>query len=298
MFKETGQDIKQFVENNGHLVTMRETSYPGVYVLKYKKTVFFKNLWNEFLEECRGTLVDIDFNIVSRPFTKIYNYGIESRSPILPETTKITAIRKVNGFMVAVTLYNNDILVSTTGSTDSDHVKMALELIDHNKYKKVCQDWPNYTFMFECVHPNDPHIIPEESGMYLLGWRSNAWNSAIEYSQMTAGLLAQYLDCRFVNCAETTVGELLKEVKQVRHEGFVFYSADGISAKIKSPYYLVKKFVARNPNTTKLLDAHVKEKIDEEYYPLIDFIQANIEEFTALNEQNRLLYVRAFLGAQ
>lgn len=32
-----------------------------------------------------------------------------------------------------------------------------------------------------------------------------------------------------------------------------------------------------------------------EYYPLIDHIQSNIDEFTALDEQNRLEWVRNFL---
>ena len=288
-------DMQQYVIDNPQLVTMKETSYQGVYVLKYKKKVFYDGLWDDYLEECRGTLVDSNFNIVSRPFTKIYNYGIEKRSPILADDTKITTCRKVNGFMIAVTWYNDDILVSTTGSTDSDYVKMALELIDRKKYGKVCRDWLGYTFMFECVHPNDPHIIVETPGMYLLGWRKNNWDSCVEYEQLVAALLVQYFDCEFVDCEETTVGQLLKQIKTVEHEGFVAYCKDGVSFKIKSPYYLVKKFVARNPNTEKLMRSNVKEFVDEEYYPLIEHIQHNISEFTLLTEQARLQYVRDFL---
>ena len=51
----TKDDLKNFVESNQHLVTMKATSIPDVFVLKYKKNVFFDNLWNDFLEECRGT---------------------------------------------------------------------------------------------------------------------------------------------------------------------------------------------------------------------------------------------------
>jgi hypothetical protein len=83
--------------------------------------------------------------------------------------------------------------------------------------------------------------------------------------------------------------------KHVKHEGFVIYGAAGVATKIKSPYYLIKKFVARNPRTDKLMRADIKQSIDEEYYPLIDAIQANIEEYTALDEQQRLEWVREFL---
>lgn len=289
------QDIKHFVETNPSLVSRKDTSYPGVYVLKYKKRVFYDNLWNEYLEECRGTLVDDNYNIVSRPFTKIYNYGVEKRAPLLDDSVLVSAFRKVNGFMVAITWYNDDILVSTTGSTNSDYVKMALELIDRDVYREVCKNWKGFTFMFECVHSSDPHIIPEEVGMYLLGYRENYWNSKVMTESQELSLLSKQFGCNVVENYQVSIGSLLKIVKCVKHEGFVFYTKDGISAKIKSPYYLVKKFVARNPNTTKLLAINVKEKVDEEYYPLIDHIQSNIDEFTELNEQDRLKWVRNFL---
>ena len=107
-------DLKEFVLANPKLVSMKPAG-EGIFVLKYSKRVFYDNLWNDFLEECRGTIVDADFNVVSRPFTKIYNYGVEAKAPVLSDNTLVTAYRKVNGFMVAMTWYNGDILVSTTG---------------------------------------------------------------------------------------------------------------------------------------------------------------------------------------
>jgi len=85
--------------------------------------------------------------------------------------------------------------------------------------------------------------------------------------------------------------------KECKHEGFVFYHTDGRAAKIKSPYYLINKFVARNPRTDKLMRPDIKNSIDEEYYPLLQKIQENIEEFTAMTEQQRLAWVREFFNA-
>ena len=291
-------DLKLFVENNGHLVSMKETSYPGVYVLKYKRKVFYDNLWNDFLEECRGTLVDENFNIISYPFTKVYNYGIESKAPVLESGTIIDAYRKVNGFMVAVTWFNGDILVSTTGSTDSPYVAMARELIEPNieKYRMVCKDYEKYTFMFECVHRDDPHIIPEQEGMYLLGLRPKVFGSPVSISPIMHNFFYCY-PVEHINC---TIDELQALVKTVQHEGFVFYTEDGVSSKIKSPFYLTNKWVARNPRTDKIMDLNrdIKKNLDEEYYNLIDNIRANIVEYTAMNEQERLVWCRNFLGVK
>jgi hypothetical protein len=268
----------------------------GIFVLKYKRKVFYDNLWNEYLEECRGTIVDDDFNIVQYPFTKIYNYGIEAKAPKLDESTNVTAYRKINGFMAAVTWYKDDILISTTGSTDSDYVNYVREMIgeDIEHYRFVMQHNAEYTYMFECCHPSDPHIVPEENGMYLLGVRKKEYASVVEVGDWMEGA-AFLLKCKLPEKYNVTLGDLLQMSKKCKHEGFVFYTDDGLSAKIKSPYYLVKKFVARNPRTDKLMRSDIKNNMDEEYYPLIDAIQANIEAYTALDEQARLAWVREFL---
>ena len=64
-----------------------------------------------------------------------------------------------------------------------------------------------------------------------------------------------------------------------------------------SPYYLTSKWVARNPRTDKLVNLQndIKHNLDEEYYPLVDAIRANIVEYTAMDEQARLAWVRKFL---
>jgi hypothetical protein len=284
--------LRQFVEDNDRLVS-KKSAGDGIYVLKYKRRVFYDALWNEYLEECRGTIIDEDYDIVSYPFTKIYNYGVEAKAPVLSPDTPVTAWRKVNGFMAAITWHNGDILVSTTGSTDSPYVAMIRELIDEDRYRSVCSQYPTKTFMFECVHRNDPHIIPEKEGMYLLGYREKSWDSSTDYQDLFN--LAMKFGCMTPELFNTTVGELVALSKRVKHEGFVFYTEDGQSAKIKSPYYLINKFVARNPRTDKLMNSQIKQTIDEEYYPLIDYIQANIVEFTAMTEQERLAWVRNFL---
>lgn len=299
MFRD---ELKQYIEDNPKLVSMKPAG-DGIFVLKYRKKVFYDSLWNEYIAECRGSIVDKDFNLVAYPFTKIYNYGIEKEAPKLSKDTKVTAFRKVNGFMVACTWYNGDILVSTTGSTDSEYVAMAKEMmLTHQSWADWqlafnASDMDNLTVMFECVHPSDPHIIPEKAGMYVLGYRDNSWGSKVGHSPYILDVMAKAFNCYVPEHYETTVGNLVEQTKNVRHEGFVFYTKDGVSAKIKSPYYLTSKWVARNPRTDKLVDLNkdIKHNIDEEYYGLIDAIRLNIEAYTAMNEQERLEWVRKYL---
>ena len=293
------QELKSFVEQNPKLVSMKPCAgYPGLFILKYTRKVFYDGLFNDMLEECRGTIITAGFEVVSRPFQKIYNYGVEDRSPKLADDVRVMAFRKINGFMCAVTWHHGDLLISTTGSTDNDYVNMARSLINLDQYRKVCRTWHGTTFMFECVHRDDPHIVPEVEGMYLLGYREKAWNSPISLDQVMLRMLTQDFGTIPVEAFKVTMGELVEMSKTARHEGFVFYSAEGVSAKIKSPFYLTNKWMARNPRTDKLLTKEFREQIDEEYYPLLAYIQENIVEFTALSEQERLAWIRTYLEKQ
>lgn len=282
--------LKEYVETNPDLVSLKETSNPDLFVLKYKKKCFFKNIWNEFLENSRGTILDKDYNIVSLPFTKIYNYGIESRAPRLDGNTQLKVFRKINGFMASVTWYNDNLLISTTGSIDSEFVQYVKDMIGKNvnSYRDLLSALPTKTFLFECVHPDDPHIIKEKSGMYLLGFREKEWGSKMEFFgdniNATLGTLP-------VESYEFTLDHLRDKAKVVEHEGFVAYTKEGISFKIKSPYYLVLKAFARKQNIMSL----DKTQVEEEYYPLLEHIHSDIDNFTSLSEQDRLEYIREFI---
>lgn len=290
----TGNELRHYVENNPGLVSVKEAP-GGLKVLKYKRKVFYKNLWNEYLELCRGTIVDQDFNVVQFPFTKIYNFGVEERAPDIHDEEVVLAYRKVNGFMASITCHNDRLLISTTGSVDSDFVEYIRDMIDESTYEDVCRDNPEYTFLFECVHPDDPHIIEEKAGMYLLAAREKEWGSE---EVVDPGLLYAWslrFDCSTPKFHHLKFGCLRKIAKHVKHEGFVVYSEDGKVTKIKSPYYLTAKFLARIKDPMKLLDDNIKQRVDEEYYPLIDHVRKHIDRFSTITEQDRLVFVRDFL---
>lgn len=281
--------IQQIVTNNP-LIRIKESEFKGetLYVCKYSRKVFYNNLWDSILVEARGLVLDRFYNIVAYPFTKIFNYGIEANAPKFRADEQVTAIRKVNGFMVAMTNFKGKLLVSTTGTIDSKYVAMARELIS-----KELQDYilstQEITFMFECVHRDDPHIIPEYEGLYYLGQRYNGLQSYITTTNKAMASLKgvsipEQLHCSFQ--------EVLDAVKTCKHEGYVVYNigADGNQkvTKIKSPYYLMSKAIARASG-----DKLSRLRVDEEFHPLLKQISQD-ETFVNLTEQERLEYIRKY----
>jgi len=285
-------DLINYIKTSPLVRVKQSTRYPELSVVKYAKQVFYKNLWNEELEHCRGLVLDRDYKVVSYPFTKIYNYGIEARAPHFAENENLVAYEKVNGFMAAITWYKDDILVSTTGSLDSDFVGYVYDYLDLDAARATCSQFPHYTFLFECVHPSDPHIIPEAYGLYLLGSREKVFGSCI-YGPNTR--LANAFNAYMPRSINGNIDMIKRSARETTREGYVFYAKDGRAAKIKSPYYLTQKFVARCNNMEKLMRPDIKASMDEEYYGLIDQIQANIEAFANMDEQARLLFCREIL---
>lgn len=289
-------NIKSFVENNPKLVKARQsTRYPDLFVVKYTHKVFYESLWTPELEECRGLVVDKDWNIVAMPFKKIYN-RFEQNIDYLPDT-KVTAVRKVNGFMGAATWVpsQQQIVVSTTGSLDSDFVALAERHLRPDISSWIASFGQGHTWLFEICDPSDPHIIKEDPGAYLIGARNLI--TAAMLSEKDLDIAAHSMGVvRPHYYADISFKIICQMTKDCLHEGFVVHGPV-MSLKIKSPYYLINKFLARKKGE-RLIDLlsdipSLRKTVDEEYYPLLDHLEAHIE-FPGMDEQDRLNVIRQF----
>lgn len=285
---------------------MKESKrWPGLFVLKYKNKVFYDNLWNDDLVEMRGRVVDAEGNTVINPFTKIFN-RFENKTDI-DRDSAVLAVQKINGFMAAITYVPivGASVVSTTGSLDSDFVALAEKHLDRLKWRvaeMAKRSGNRFTFLFEIVDESDPHIIKEKFGAYLLGLRevnsTEAYKSSPE-TEMFLDHLAKEWEVYRPKWFIDRFSEVTKKAKTADHEGYVVYEIAGNkSLKIKSPYYLATKFLARI-NANKLLDKlndkrELKKTIDEEFYDLIDYIDEFKDIFLICNEQQRIIFIENF----
>lgn len=282
------------------LITRKESKrWPGLFVKKYTRKVFYDALWgqNPELMEARGHVETADGHTVIRPFTKIFNRG-EMNTDIARDELCVS-VAKVNGFMAAATWVPEvcDVVVSTTGSLDSDFVTLAEKYIteDVKNYIKSMMYIDVGTYLFEIVDPADPHIVPERAGAYLIGFRhtdSDAPYFSSPEKESDLDVMARGMGVLRPSWDVVRFETVVKDAASCQHEGFVVYGQSSKTAlKIKSPYYLHLKMAARKKDILSLN----KERIDEEYYPLIDHLTGMGESFTMMDEQQRLDYMREYL---
>lgn len=256
----------------------------GLCIFKYQPKVHWDNLWSysPALIRARGIVFTNDGEQVNDPLPKLFYLG-ENGTKVNRDTI-VHAQRKVNGFYASVAWRGQDRIVATTGTLDSEYVAMANEVLDRGKLEQHRQSGTNH---YEIVHEKDQHIIPELPGAYNLG-------SPVYGDGHTTETLW-----------EVRFSDVVQYAKKVKHEGFVVYDPDTREPlwKIKSPYYLGLKLMARftgwkfDADTDRIT---LKRRADEEYGPLIDHIfdVYGVDKFVKLHEQEKLEMMRDFIDRE
>lgn len=275
-------------------------------VKKYAREIFHNNLWNEYPEAIknRGAVFIGDTPVVS-PMDKCFNYKENGVGLDVSDETHVNVYHKINGYMANLTYINGTgWIISTTGDafivgnkTENKYLTMAqqyferfdayayyLELskaVDFNIVELDNQ--PPLTITFEIVHPDDPHIVEELYGVYALCYQvGDKHRPCFDIFTVRHCVVP-------VRGKVTTFGEVKRELQECKHEGFMVYNLNHkLLFKLKSPYYLAKKWVQRR-SADHLWSPLYKSRMEEEYYPIVVRIREKLtkEEWDALDEQGK-----------
>lgn len=279
---------------------VQKKTYPnGLSIYKYKKNVFWDNLWHtdERLLDARGMVLDDEGNKVIWPFTKVFNY--QENGTTLPLDKKVIAVRKVNGYLACARWWKGELIVSTTGTLDSQYAKWARELLEGNL---LFSTFPQIIFMFEICVEQDPHIIDEVPAAYLIGARSTA--SGNMWLESALDEVADTFDFMRPEWKVTRFGDILEYKRHAAHEGWIIrdVKTGEILMKVKSNYYLSKKALMRmgDRRVDILFDnpSLIKESLDEEFWSVAEFITQEFskEEWKEMNDQERRKVIEEYFN--
>lgn len=246
----------------------------GLSVFKYAKKVFYDRLWetDPLLMEARGMVLDDAGNKVMWPFTKVFNHhenGTECEADRL-----VDIIYKVNGFLGVVGQYKGEIIYGTTGTLDSEYAVMVRKHVE--PLGITADDLVGVTMMFEICDENDPHIVAEEVGAWLIGYRRNSDGALATEYQLDD--IAEGWGIRRPAHDQVFFRDVVELARVSQNEGFMIRDAwtDEVLMKIKSPHYLSKKFIMRmgDKKVDQMFDNKEEfiKTIDEEFYAVVHYI--------------------------
>lgn len=250
---------------------------------KYHRRVMYDYLWDKepHTWECRGHVYDNrNGKLVQAAPRKTFNYLENNWWSDVPLDTEVCAYKKINGYMASATMYEGEVVVSTTGSTTSEYAMWAREVLSDCGFIKETTD------LFEIVLPQDPHIVKETEGSHWLGFRDKINGDFFPCGNFITGSLA----------------DILALAKEDRGEGFMVYTKDGRCCKIKSDYYVGKKKLMRaNDKAVDFMYNHtesLKLALPDVVSPAIDFVVGYVskENWKISPEQERRKLIESIIG--
>lgn len=308
---ELKRGLEQLVKDK--MVVAQHDATTGASIYKYSKRVFFDALWDEspLLSKARGIVLDAAGNILVHPFDKVFNFGENGTGLLLADDHPVISVEKLNGFLGCISKhpFNNELLVTTSGSFASPFVEYIRSFITPAVRGRLLRYFSksNTTLMFEVLHPEDPHIIEygaEQHGLWLIGARERIDGSPLLTEEVLDGIAAE-LELRRPVWEHTMFGALKAQVADSKLEGYMVRDAvtQETLLKFKTPYYLVTKFLGRlSDKKVRAMYAYpkgFKQQIDEEFYPLVDHLVANIPEqvFFEMSDEARVPMIREVINS-
>ena len=255
--------------------------YPDLYVLNYDQIESPK--LNDIVRECRGLILDKDYNIVSRSFDRFFNYG-ENETGKDIDITKCSVYDKIDGSLIKIYHHNGHWHVSTRGTayaesdvggygiTFKELVYKALNIKTQEEFDNIFDSFNigrNYTFIFE-VTSFENRIVTHYTGykLWILSIRNNISGNYVAFPESQFESLFSQFGIHIPKRYEfSNIDECIEVVQNLKdlNEGYVVYN-DGIPAfKLKSPTYLAVHRLKGEGLTPKRIIDLVNMNEHEEY---------------------------------
>lgn len=155
---------------NEDLFLIKKHSTKDLYIISYKHTAI--DWRNKFNRQARGIILDGDSKIVARPYEKFFNYKQFEGRRELPrdikrmsewEDEEFEVVEKVDGSMVTVSQYEDEMIYSSTGSIQGKYPHLFKMWFDRNlsplQKRRLKEISRNYTLMFEYISPKERVVI-------------------------------------------------------------------------------------------------------------------------------------------
>ena len=139
-------------------------------VWNYTPKAQYDKAWETYpiLLECRGLVLDIGGSIIARGFKKFFNRSELDPSKRIDFNDKIEITQKLDGSLLIVFRYNDQVVSCTRGSFNSTQNALGFFILKEKGYDSLIL--PDKTFLFEICGPDNRIVVSyPENDLTLLG---------------------------------------------------------------------------------------------------------------------------------
>lgn len=265
---------------------IRVNKHPNydLYIYNYTQSAQFERIWNEVTLNCRGLILDENFNVIARPFPKFFNLG-EMENQTIPNTT-FEVYDKADGSMGILYWIDEVPFIASRGSFSSDQSDKANEML-HGKYKKSWSHLDkNKTYLFEIIYPQNRIVLDYGAAEELILLAIIDTQSGEEYALEDIGfpIVEKYDGIKDIGSLAT--------MNKDNKEGFVIKFSNNFRVKIKFEEYLrLHRIITQvsNLNIWEYLKTNqpieeVLERVPDEFFNWVKETKRDLENQYAVIE--------------
>jgi RNA ligase len=262
-----------------------------LFIYNYAQTAQFDRVWNDITLQCRGLILDGQFNIVARPFRKFFNLEEHAFSDLPNEPFEV--LEKMDGSLGILYFIDNQPFIATRGSFISEQSARGTAILN-SRYKSVLPKLnPNYTYLFEIIYPENRIVINygDEENLILL---------AIIDTQTGVDMPLENIGFPIVKHYDgITDFQKLKALEEDNREGFVVKFRSGFRVKIKFAEYIRLHRILTSISNISIweqlsvggnMEAFL-EHVPDEFFDWVKSVKADLEaDYAAIERESQSVF--------
>lgn len=251
--------------NEGFLKVCKHPSLP-LQLVNYTNKTQYEAFWNAVTLKCRALVTDESGNIVSKGFSKFFNYS-EGKTNIPDVIDWVRVYEKLDGSYIGLFYYDGQWIVNSKGSFTSDQVVWAKEILESKDLSVLNKTW---TYCFELIVPENRIVVAygdKKDLVFLRAFHTESGTEIDLHKIHGFNHVDSWLESNFNP-------KKLQELNTPNEEGFVVQFSNGERCKIKFEEYMRLHRIVTNTTSYDIWDClrnndgfeEILNRIPDEFY--------------------------------
>lgn len=284
--------LKQMIDEK--MIRVQKHPIDDLWIYNYTEICQYSRTWNEVTLQCRGLILDSNFEVIARGFSKFFNYEeLDSSSiPNLP----FDVYQKVDGSL-GILYWRGDVpYIATRGSFVSEqatHASRILQetIIENPEIQTKLNR--NSTYLFEIIYPENRIVVDynDLDTLILLAVIDTKTGKDLPLENIGFPIVKKYDGLKDI--------DKLKELEQPNEEGFVIKFSNDFRMKIKFEDYKRLHKIITNVSTVNIWEYlsenkpldELLQKVPDEFYDWVNSIVYNLEtEYSKIENECKSVF--------
>ena len=286
-------DLNKMIDDKMIIVQKHKTA--DYFIYNYGPKVQYEKLWNDITLQCRGLILDSEYNVIARPFKKFFNLEEHTNEdiPLLP----FEVYEKMDGSLGILYWIGDEPFIATRGSFESDQAIYATKIL-HNRYINVIPRLDKTKqYLFEIIYPENRIVVDYGNvhDIILLAVIDKETGLDCELEPIGFPIVKRYDGIKDIYD--------LKKLEENNKEGFVVKFQNGFRLKVKFEEYVrLHKILTQVSSRTiwqVLVDGgdfdEILDKVPDEFYNWVKDTKSTLENnYKSIEEESNKLFHRFY----